>query len=144
MTPAEFATLRQQVRADEGLRLKPYTDTAGKIGIGYGRNLTDNGISTLEAAAMLDADLVAVVSTLPYAFPITTTLTPVRFIVLCQMLYNLGESRLRTFAKMWAAIARHDDTQAALEMLDSKWARQVGARATRLAEAYRTSEWPDD
>ena len=31
----------------EGLRLKPYKCTAGKVSIGYGRNLEDVGISEI-------------------------------------------------------------------------------------------------
>ncbi|MCP4280350.1 MAG: lysozyme, partial [Alteromonas sp.] len=33
----------QLIAQHEGLRLKPYKCTAGKITIGYGRNLDDNG-----------------------------------------------------------------------------------------------------
>ena len=38
----------------EGLRLKPYRDTAGKLTIGVGRNLDDVGVSEAEAFALLN------------------------------------------------------------------------------------------
>lgn len=51
MTSGERAMLKVLVKSDEGLSLKPYTDTRGKLTIGYGRNLTDVGISQAEADA---------------------------------------------------------------------------------------------
>ena len=42
---------------DEGLRLKPYRDTAGKLTIGVGRNLSDVGISVDEAYYLLANDV---------------------------------------------------------------------------------------
>ena len=34
-----------RIKSHEGLSLAPYTDSVGKLTIGYGRNLTDNGVS---------------------------------------------------------------------------------------------------
>ena len=141
MTPADFSTLRQQIKDAEGLRLLPYFDTQGKITIGYGRNLSDNGISQLEAADMLDQDLTRHVSDLMRAFPYVEKLDAVRQIVLASMAFNMGVSRLSKFVKMWDAIQRHDYEVAAAEMLDSAWSQQVGSRATRLAEAMRSGEF---
>jgi lysozyme len=44
--------LLEQLKRDEGLRLKPYVDTVGKVTIGYGTNLTD-GIDQGEAEYLL-------------------------------------------------------------------------------------------
>jgi len=49
--------LVERVKVHEGLRLKPYRCTAGKLTIGYGRNLDDRGISEEEARRFLDWDL---------------------------------------------------------------------------------------
>jgi lysozyme len=140
MTPNDFAILREQVKQDEGLALKPYTDTVGKLTIGYGRNLTDNGINSAEASAMLDHDLETAIAALTQAHPDVLALDPVRQIVLGNMAYNMGVPRVSGFTKMWAAIAVRDFATAALEMIESTWAEQVGARATRLAEAMRSGE----
>lgn len=140
MTPADFSILRQSVKNDEGLRLLPYVDSVGKITIGYGRNLSDNGISQLEASDMLDQDLTRHASDLMRAFPYVQQLDPPRQIVLTNMCFNLGIARLSKFVNMWNAVQRHDFDAAAQEMLDSQWAIQVGARATRLAAAMSSGE----
>jgi len=54
------------------------------------------------------------------------------------MAYNLGIAGLNKFRKMWAAIDVADYATAAEEMLDSKWAKQVGVRAIRLSRRMRT------
>ena len=41
----------------EGLRLKPYLCPAGKLTIGYGYNLEDNGITEEIAVLLLDKTL---------------------------------------------------------------------------------------
>ncbi len=133
MSPADFATLRLRIKVEEDLRLKPYVDSAGKMTIGYGRNLTDSGITQLEAADMLENDLQKHISDLYRAYPYVETLDGVRQIVLADMCFNLGIARLSQFVKMWDAVQRGDFVDAAREMLDSKWARQVGQRAVDLA-----------
>ena len=140
MTPADFALLRQSLKKDEGLRLLPYVDTVGKITIGYGRNLSDNGISQLEAADMLDQDIIRHVSELTRAYPFVLSLDSTRQIVLGNMAYNLGVPRISQFVKMWDAIQRGDYSTASDEMLNSRWAKQVGARATRLAASMASGE----
>ena len=42
---------------------------------------------------------------------------------------------------MWAALAAGDYEKAAAEMLDSKWAVQVGNRSRELARQMRVGEW---
>lgn len=138
MNAQAFDQLRQVVMTDEGLRLKPYTDTVGKLSIGYGRNLIDVGISQVEARQLLDHDLETAVSALTRAYPLVDTLNQARQIVLASMAFNMGVPRLSSFRKMWAALMAKDYESAAVEMLDSDWASQVGARASRLADAMRT------
>jgi len=53
------------------------------------------------------------------------------------MMYNLGAPRLMLFAKMWDALAKHDYKTAAAEMLNSKWAKQVGQRAITMSNQMR-------
>lgn len=57
------------------------------------------------------------------------------------MHFNIGLARLKGFAKALAAIERGDYKTAAAEMLDSKWARQVGKRASELAKQMETGQW---
>ena len=48
--------------------------------------------------------------------------------------FNLGITRLLKFKKFLAALEQHDWETAAVEMMDSRWATQVGPRATRLRD----------
>lgn len=69
--------------------------------------------------------------------PSMKNLSPARQEVLVNMSFNLGVEGLFKFRRMWAAIRAHNFDLAADEMLDSKWARQVGSRAEELSEKMR-------
>ena len=140
MTPSDFGILREAVQNDEGLRLLPYVDSVGKTTIGYGRNLTDVGITKSEALTLLENDLTNAIAELTRAHPIVLNLDPVRQIVLTNMAFNMGVPSLNGFHLMWAAIDRGNFDEASIAMLDSKWATQVGARATRLASELVSGE----
>mgnify|MGYP003145046955 CR=1 FL=1 len=129
--------LKSQLERHEGLRLKPYRDTVGKLTVGYGRNLDDVGITPEEAELMLDNDIDAAEKHLKTVDEYNG-LDPIRQAVICNMAFNLGFYGLMAFRKMWKAIARKDYTEAAKQMLDSLWARQVGYRADELAQIMRT------
>lgn len=137
---ADVNTLRDQLKSDEGLRLLPYVDSIGKISIGYGRNLSDNGITQDEADAMLDLDIQRHLSDLLVAFPWVQQLDPARQIVLGNMCFNLGIRRLKGFKKFLALVQTGNYQQAAVEMMDSDWADQVQSRATRLASIMFSGE----
>lgn len=128
--------LISSVKRHEGLRLKVYKCTAGKNTIGYGRNLDDVGISADEAEFLLKHDLENAEIDAK-RFPVYEKLNQVRKDVLIEMVFNLGYSRLSGFKKMFAALERKDYDGAANEMLDSKWARDVGERARTLAYFMR-------
>lgn len=137
--PMNRQLLRSQLERHEGLRLKPYQDTVGKLTIGYGRNLEDVGISRDEADFMLDNDIDQVERQLKTVDEYRD-LDPVRQTVIANMVYNLGFAGLMGFKNMWAAIGRRDWNSASEEMMQSKWARQVGVRAVELSEIMRTGE----
>lgn len=130
------------LKRDEGLRLKPYRDSVGKLTIGYGRNLDDMGITEDEAEALLDRDIERAAADLDRALPWWSALPEPRRRGLLNMAFNLGMPRLRGFKKMLAALQAGDGRRAAKEALDSKWARQVGARAERIAALYRQAPDP--
>jgi lysozyme len=128
------------VEHHEGLRRKPYTDTVGKLTIGYGRNLSDRGISREEADLLLEQDLFSAradARTLSWYRHLNVP----RQAVILDMLHNLGSVRFRTFYRMQLALIAQNYPAAAMEMLDSRWARQVGHRARRLATIMRRGEW---
>ena len=113
-----------------------YRDSVGILTIGVGRNLEDRGISASEARMLLDNDIDDCINALA-TFPWFPDLDPVRqrvFVDLCFM----GIGRLRGFSKMLAATAARDWPTAAAELLDSKYATQVGQRARTLATMLET------
>ena len=129
------------LRRHEGRRLFPYKCTAGKITIGYGRNIEDTGISEEEAEMMLQADIERCIIELVDKTDYFATLDEPRQTVLINMLFNLGWSRFNRFKKMIKALRDGNYNRASIEMLDSKWADQVGCRSTELAEIMRTGEY---
>lgn len=129
--------LKMQLEVDEGLRLKPYRCTAGKLTIGIGRNLDDNGITRGEAMFMLDNDVAKCEIEMFREFPWAKGMSDRRQQALCNMLYNMGITRLKGFRKMLAFMKEGKYNEAADEMLNSKWAKQVGIRANRLAIMMR-------
>lgn len=130
--------LKQQLIKHEGLELLPYKCTAGKLTIGVGRNIEDRGISYDEAMMLLENDLLLYTAELEKAFPVVKELDNVRVMTLINMAYNLGITKLRQFKMMWAAIEDNDFEVAAQEMLNSKWASDVGQRSLELSEQMRT------
>lgn len=130
-------TMRAELIRDEGVKLKPYRDTVGKLTIGVGRNLDDVGISEAEAAHLLDGDIERTARALDKALPWWRNLDDVRQRVVLNMAFNMGINSLRRFKNTLAAIQAGKYEDAATGMLASKWAQQVGQRAQRLASMMR-------
>lgn len=125
--------LALQLAAHEGLRLRPYRDTVGKLTIGFGRNLDDVGISKAEARHLLANDIAKVERELAASIPWWRDLSFNRQLVLADMAFNLGIAGLLKFKQTLGAVETGDYIGAAEGMLNSKWAQQVGGRAIRLA-----------
>ena len=148
--PYGLQALSEELERDEGKRDKPYQDSVGKTTIGIGRNLDDVGLSNEEIYSMLAHDIDRAEQTLDSILPEWRLVNAIRQRALLNMALNLGETRLRGFRLMWAAIgsaiALRDGnsadswTEAAAQALDSKWAGQVGVRATRIATMLRSGE----
>ena len=138
MTEALLNRIKEQLIRHEGLRLKPYRCTAGKLTVGVGRNLDDCGISQTEAYLLLKNDIQNCEKQLLDEIPeIYNALDEVRKSVLLNMCFNLGIGGLLGFNNTLAFIAAGDWERAANGMLASKWAKQVGRRAIELSELMR-------
>jgi lysozyme len=129
--------LRTQLTLDEGSRARPYRDTVGKLTIGVGRNLDDNGLRPEEIQFLLENDIDDAERDCIALFHNWEALTPARKAVLANMAFNLGRARLAGFTRLHSAVISGQWQQAAKEMLDSHWAQQVGPRAQRLAQQMR-------
>ncbi len=123
------------VKINEGLKLKAYVDTNGHLSIGWGRNL-ENGIRPDEAELMFQNDLKQTVSELTNYEWFVDQPQHVKN-ALINMNFNLGITKFLGFKKMIAAIIDRNYTLAAIEALDSLWAKQVGQRAKDIALMIR-------
>ena len=153
--------LVKMIAIHEGIVLNVYQDHLGIDTVGIGRNLEDRGITdgelsyinktmddiyegglTEEEAYYLCMNDIAIVEKELLANkPIVNQLNDVRQMVLIDMAFNMGVPRLMQFKNMWMAIEKVNYPLACLEMLDSKWANQVGKRAVRLSEAMKNGEF---
>jgi lysozyme len=130
--------LVEQLKRHEGFRSHVYLCTAGKKTVGYGRNLDDTGLSKAEAEVLLINDIEAAKGELSVHVPVFVMLSPERKAVLVNMTVNLGITKLLGFKRMLEALRDQYFEQVAAEMLNSKWAQQVGGRAHELAAQMRT------
>ncbi|KWC11475.1 glycoside hydrolase family protein [Burkholderia ubonensis] len=133
----DAAILKAELTRDEDRRKRIYTDTVGKVSGGIGRNLTDKGFRDNEIDLMYQNDIAETEAWLDRSLPWWQSLDPVRQRVMMNMAFNM-QAKLLGFRNFLAAAQRRDWNTAATEMLDSLWARQVGARATRLAAMMRS------
>ena len=133
-------SLKDTLKRHEGFRSKPYRCTAGKLTIGYGRNLDDVGVSMEEADYLLDHDIAKAETALYAALPWAKELDQNRKDVLINMTFNMGVSSLLTFKNTLSLIQAKRYEEAAKNMMLSKWAMQVGSRAVELARIMETGE----
>lgn len=145
MSPHAREHLRRHLLVDEGMRLKPYTDTVGKLSIGIGRNLTDVGISASEAYYLLENDIEKSYRDLVGRFPWVLRLDDVRQVVLTNLAFNMGINGLATFVNTLGAVQRGAYSTAANGLRRSKWYRQVQrSRSERLIQMMITGVWPTE
>ncbi len=146
MSYDEGALKRELIR-DEGQRLTAYRDSLGNwtIGVGHllqGDELRELGgpggrITESECAAFLAADIQEAESRLTHIFPSWRTLDDVRQRALLNLTFNLG-MKLRKFVRFLGHMADQNWDEAVVELKDSRWWDQVGARGPRIAKMIRT------
>lgn len=134
--------LTSDLMMDEGLRKWAYLDTTGNWTIGYGHK--DNSLNaSVEWSASMCAvtllhDIDRTQQELSRALPWWRTLSDVRQDVLVNMAFNLGVEKLQTFTTFLELVRSGQYAQAGEDMKTTLWAKQVHARATRLAEQMET------
>lgn len=125
------AKFEEMIIRHEGLRLMPYTCTAGKLTIGIGRNIEDRGITDAEARFMLQNDIQEITVGL-VRFEWFINLSEVRRDIIVNMAF-MGLGTFLKFKKLIQALKDQDYEEAAYQMMESKWATQVGNRAIELS-----------
>lgn len=136
------AKLIEELERDEGVRDRPYMDTAGKITIGVGRNLTDVPLSQPEIEYLLENDIARAEVDLTMSLPWWRDLDDVRQRVMINLCFNMGIGNLLGFKSFLADMQHKYWKDAAQGLKNSLYYRQVGARAERLAHAVETGEMP--
>jgi lysozyme len=121
--------------------LKPYRDQVGKLTIGVGRNLDDEGITTTKPITCSRTTCKQSCTPCVVADVAVISLDPIRRAVLVNMAFNMGINGLLGFKHTLELVRTGNYADAADAMLNSKWAEQVGPRAKRLSEQMRTGEW---
>ncbi|WP_419147558.1 glycoside hydrolase family protein [Pseudoalteromonas 'SMAR'] len=132
--------LFNQLKRHEGVRLTVYHCPSGYATIGVGRNLEQRGLSETESDYLLTNDINEFTQSVRENID-TSKCNPAREAVLINMAFNLGITGLLEFKNTITAVEAGDWELAAFEMLDSRWAVQVGGRADELAEQMATGEW---
>ena len=141
MTMTKNKMLIDMLARQEGKRKFAYECTAGKISIGIGRNLEDRGLSDDEIMFLLNNDIEISQSELSETFDWFSSLNQARQDALVSMHFNIGLSSLLKFTNTLQHLSEGNFKQASQEMLDSKWASQVGNRAIELSEIIRTGKY---
>jgi len=130
--------LKSLLKPEEGLKLLPYKDSVGKLTIGWGRNLSDNGISRTEAEIFLNNDIEDTILDLDQNVGWWRDLDEIRQLVFADMCFNLGIPKFLEFHKFLNAAKNRQWQVAHDEMLNSQWATEVGERAIKLAKIFLT------
>lgn len=143
--------LREQLRKHEGVKKFVYDDATGKpIGegcfvrgvptIGVGRSLSTRGLDESEIDFLLDNDINDCIAE-AQKFRWFEALNPVRQAAVVELVFNLGLTRLSGFKKFLNYMNEHRYAQAAAELKDSLWYRQVKGRGDTLVNQILTGEW---
>lgn len=137
--------LKDELIRDEGLKLEAYQDSVGLWTIGVGHLLGEEKrmtkITMAEAMALLEMDIDSALQIAfrfcPELFPGESEKYDVRARALTNMAFNLGD-RIFQFQNTRHFLRLAMYSAGAENMLDSKWAGQVGDRAKRIAKLIET------
>ena len=142
MNKEEMKTL---IKRDEGFRQAVYKDSVGVLTVGYGHALHLDSFMPKEACEiMFEHDFErAEYQCSKLMEKHGVRLNSARQFVILNMIFNMGSAGVNRFKKMWAALAQvpPDYKEAAAQMLDSKWAKQVKGRSEELAKQMETGQW---
>ncbi len=136
--------LEHKLIEHEGMKKSAYEDSLGFLTIGIGRLIDARkgaGLSVDEIFYLMRNDIDRLHRELTnYSW--FKCLNDVRQGVIIELAFNVGINGLLSFKRMIAALEPLNPPLAAKEMLDSKWAEQVGAnRANDMASRLREGRY---
>ena len=139
--------LREQLKIDEGVEYEIYDDHLGykTFGIGHLVKTTDEEygwpvgtpVSEKRVNSVFDKDVITYIDETKKVFGNLEDMPGEVQQCLVNMCFNMGAPRLSQFKKFIKAIHDEDWKTASVEMLDSRWASQVGIRANRLSDRIK-------
>ena len=139
--------LREQLKIDEGVKYEVYDDHLGykTFGIGHLVKATDEEygasvgtpVSEERVNSVFDKDVETYIDESKKVFGNLEDMPQEAQQVIINMCFNMGAPRLSQFKKFIKAIHDEDWSTASVEMLDSRWANQVGVRANRLSDRIK-------
>lgn len=139
MTADDFEKLTQQLVLHEGRKRMLYPDSKGIPTVGIGHNMT-KPLSDRIIAMLFAEDYIEARDACHALFKDFEQIDVIRQRVLLDMAFNLGQSKLSKFKRTIEAVNARDWEAAAVAMLRSSWAEEVGRRALRLSGMMRTGE----
>ena len=138
----DLEQLRSEIEADEGNVSEIYLDhlKLPTFGIGHLIKKTDpehgmpvgTPVSRMRINSCFDSDIQGTIEDCEKLYKGFYKLPEEVKLILCNMMYNLGYTRLSKFSKLKASIDKSDWKNASKEMYKSKWRTQVPNRAERL------------
>ena len=139
--------LREQLKIDEGVKYEIYNDHLGYATFGIGHLVVEGDeehgkpigtpVSEERVNSVFDSDVATYVTEAKKVFPNLDTLPGEAQEVIVNMCFNMGAPRLSKFKKFIGGVNAGDWNTAAVEMMDSRWAKQVGVRADRLRDRIK-------
>jgi len=133
--------LLKMIKRHEGFSGKPYVCSQGYTTIGYGRNLDSNPLTESEASVLLQNDIYKAIRQLD-KYKWFQTVDEVRCEALIDFMFNVGPGTFAQFKKMIAAIEKEDWEEASNQLLDSRYAKQVGYRAHVISYMLYFNAYP--
>ena len=140
----DLEILKKQLTEDEGCKYEIYLDHLGykTFGIGHLCKATDpendlevgSEVSKERVDECFLNDIDKVIEDCTILYDDFYTLPDEAQLIIANMMFNLGRPRLTNFIRMRKAINEGNFAEAKIQMLDSKWAKQVPNRAERLSE----------
>jgi len=139
--------LREQLKIDEGVKYEVYDDHLGYKTFGIGHLVTPEDeeygspcgtpVAVDRVNSVFDKDVETYISESEKVFGNLQQMPEEAQQVIVNMCFNMGAPRLGQFKKFIKAIHDEDWATASIEMLDSRWAKQVGERANRLSDRIK-------
>jgi len=129
--------LRKQLIKHEGVEYTLYKCPADQWTLGVGRNVQSRGISHETAMQMLDEDIDICINELQQTVSYWDDLPERVKEALINLCFNMGISRLMAFKKTFGYLREGMYEKAADELLESRYANQVGQRAIDVANMIR-------